>query len=526
MLLTGPAGSGKTQVLNALRQFFQEVFDDRCFRITSYMGIAANNVSGMTLHSALNLGTANNARRSRPGNSDDELTYMWSGVDYLFIDEISMISCEFLETISATLIRATGVSEPFGGISVIFAGDLTQLPPVGETRLYAYINPSYGASTHRTQNKVKGKLLWLSVSTVIILDKINRQSGAANFRFVELLTRLRIGECNASDYQLLNSRVISETQNMHSWLPDINEYCPVIVSDNTSKDAINNQMAQLFASRSGQTLQWYMAEDTKNGLAITDNSTLQIISLLHSGKTHGRLRRIPLVINMPVMITTNIDVQGGIVNGSIGTVRSISYKSLPNGERSLSHCIVYLPNATAPALPHLAAHEYPIMLESMYICYKGPRRDSHGISFKRMQIPLIPAFAMTAHKSQGQTLNKAIIDLDSCRGSEAPYVMASRVRSINDLLILRPFDFHKIRCHLSQDLRKELDRLLYRHYSTILHYADGDNSLQCQQASIALAKIKQKYSPAQLNSILGNDLIKRSSPNTLEERATKRRRLS
>lgn len=134
MLLTGPAGSGKTQVLNALRQFFQEVFDDRCFRITSYMGIAANNVSGMTLHSALNLGTANNAQRSRPGNSDDELTYMWSGIDYLFIDEISMISCEFLETISATLIRATGVSEPFGGISVIFAGDLTQLPPVGDRK--------------------------------------------------------------------------------------------------------------------------------------------------------------------------------------------------------------------------------------------------------------------------------------------------------------------------------------------------------------------------------------------------------
>ena len=93
MLLMGPTGSGKTQVLNALRQFFKEVFGDWCLWITSYMGITANNISGTTFHLALNLSTANNAQRSKLGNSDDELTYMWSGVDYLFIDEILMISC-------------------------------------------------------------------------------------------------------------------------------------------------------------------------------------------------------------------------------------------------------------------------------------------------------------------------------------------------------------------------------------------------------------------------------------------------
>jgi ATP-dependent exoDNAse (exonuclease V) alpha subunit len=472
MLLTGPAGSGKTQVLNALHQFFHEVFGDRCLRIMSYMGIAANNVSGMTLHSALNLSTANNAQRSRPGNSDEELTYMWSGVDYLFIDEISMISCEFLETISSTLCRVTGRTEPFGRISVIFAGDLTQLPPVGEPRLYAYINPSYGASCHHTQKKLKGKLLWLSVLTVIVLHKINRQSGASNHRFVELLSRLRIGECNTSDYQLLRSRIISESQNLHTWGLDVNDYSPVIISDNVSKDAINHEMAVLFASKTNQLLLSYMAEDTKNGSAITDHAVLQIISLLHSGKTHGQLHQLPLVIGMPVMITMNLDVQGGIVNGSIGTVRSICFKTLTNGEHALSHCIVHLPNATAPVLPNLGVNEYPIMQESMYITYKGGKRNSHGFSFKRMQLPLIPAFAMTAHKSQGQTLPKAIIDLNSCCGSEAPYVMVSHVHHLDDLLILRPFEFHKIRYHLSQDLRKELDRLTYHHHSTVLQYGD------------------------------------------------------
>ncbi|KAF8351780.1 hypothetical protein F5887DRAFT_871267, partial [Amanita rubescens] len=66
---------------------------------------------------------------------------------------------------------------------------------------------------------------------------------------------------------------------------------------------------------------------------------------------------------------------------------------------------------------------------------------------------------MTAHKSQGQTMEKAIIDFESCRGTEAPYVMASRVRSLAGLLIFRPFSMKKIRCNTSEDMRKEDERL-------------------------------------------------------------------
>ncbi|KAF8338562.1 hypothetical protein F5887DRAFT_833925, partial [Amanita rubescens] len=66
---------------------------------------------------------------------------------------------------------------------------------------------------------------------------------------------------------------------------------------------------------------------------------------------------------------------------------------------------------------------------------------------------------MTAHKSQGQTLNKAIIDLKDCRGTEAPYVMLSCIRRLDDLLILRHFPFAKIRCHPSQDTRRNQTRI-------------------------------------------------------------------
>ncbi|KZV98821.1 hypothetical protein EXIGLDRAFT_581197, partial [Exidia glandulosa HHB12029] len=66
---------------------------------------------------------------------------------------------------------------------------------------------------------------------------------------------------------------------------------------------------------------------------------------------------------------------------------------------------------------------------------------------------------MTAHKAQGETMESAVIDLQSCKGSEAPYVMASRVKSLAGLLVLRPFEYSKISCRNSQDLREELNRL-------------------------------------------------------------------
>ncbi|EKM80524.1 hypothetical protein AGABI1DRAFT_38352 [Agaricus bisporus var. burnettii JB137-S8] len=73
---------------------------------------------------------------------------------------------------------------------------------------------------------------------------------------------------------------------------------------------------------------------------------------------------------------------------------------------------------------------------------------------------------MTAHKAQGQTLQKAIVDLQSCHGCEAPYVMLSRVTSLEGLLILRPFDIRRIQCRPSEDTRKEMERLLGIHLQT------------------------------------------------------------
>ncbi|TDL18180.1 hypothetical protein BD410DRAFT_702405, partial [Rickenella mellea] len=73
---------------------------------------------------------------------------------------------------------------------------------------------------------------------------------------------------------------------------------------------------------------------------------------------------------------------------------------------------------------------------------------------------------MTAHKAQGQTMSRVLVDLQCCRGTEAPYVMLSRVTSLQGLVILRPFSIKKISSRQSQDLRSEMHRLQYLRLQT------------------------------------------------------------
>ena len=91
----------------------------------------------------------------------------------MFIDEVSMIGCKFLYKISETLCDATGDTRPFGGLSIIFAGDFAQLPPVKATRLYARINTRKHEQTNSFQEIIIGKMLWLSVDVVIQLQQLH-----------------------------------------------------------------------------------------------------------------------------------------------------------------------------------------------------------------------------------------------------------------------------------------------------------------------------------------------------------------
>ena len=150
------------------------------------MGIAAKNINGMTLHQLLCLNTKSSSRKNN--KYQQELRNLWEGVKYLFIDEVSMIGCIFLYKIHETLCKATGDTRPFGGISIIFAGDFAKLPPVKATHLYARIDTHKREQMTTFQETVAGKMLWLSVNIVIQLHCLHRQQGSENIQFQELLS--------------------------------------------------------------------------------------------------------------------------------------------------------------------------------------------------------------------------------------------------------------------------------------------------------------------------------------------------
>jgi len=205
MYLGGPGGTGKSRVVNALRDFFESRSETRRFRLAAYTGVAARNIGGATLHSLLQM---NESGKNMSVKAKRDLSAMWEGVDYLFVDELSMIGCEMLHNVSRALTEAKGSTAAFGGVNVILAGDFAQLPPIGDTRLYKDINTSSlaAAATNRAQGKVLGRLLWLSFETVVILHEAMRQSGSENTPFVNLLQRLRDGVCDDSDYNMLANR--------------------------------------------------------------------------------------------------------------------------------------------------------------------------------------------------------------------------------------------------------------------------------------------------------------------------------
>ena len=173
-----------------------------------------------------------------------------------------------------------------------------------------------------------------------------------------------------------------------------------------------------------------------------------------STKTHGLPRELPLYVGMPVFLTDNIATELGLTNGTTGVVKSIQFhcdEEVSGGtgfnhlERIPDCIIVELDDITMSPLNGLRPNHIPILPKSGSFKVKVPGKED-TISISRHHFPIVPRFAYTAHKSQGKTLSKAIVDLVVPGDKRGPveinfsYVPLSRVRALKDLTILRPFD--------------------------------------------------------------------------------------
>ncbi|CAF1532473.1 unnamed protein product, partial [Rotaria sp. Silwood1] len=213
MCIPGCDGTGKSQLIRALSKYFLVTKRMQMMRKLAPTGIAAAEIGGMTIHSFL--GEQRNSGKPRtikPG--DLKLEKEWRLVEYLLIDEMSMVGLNLLAKLNRIICSAKRVDPqvPFGGVNVIFFGDYLQYRPVYDAPLHTDFS---GLSKKKSGKLPNEKEIQQHVARSLILQnncvvKLTQQMRTEDPRYLQLLERLRHGQCNYDDYELLLTRVIGQ----------------------------------------------------------------------------------------------------------------------------------------------------------------------------------------------------------------------------------------------------------------------------------------------------------------------------
>ena len=407
IFITGPGGSGKSALI-------KYIYEDACKRgrnisVTALTGCAAVllNCKAKTLHSWAGIGLGN-AEADFIVEKIERNRYkkkVWKITDILIVDEISMMSLKLLELLNLVGKEIRRSNRPFGGIQVIFSGDFYQLPPVS-TNL---------SSLEDSQFCFESELwsLLFEPANQIALVKIFRQKDEV---YATILNQIREGKLKRKSYELLQSYVGRS-------VPEDSPIMPTKIFPIRSKvEQINSrEMSKLngevhtfelkkltdLSDGANQKKQYYTADEKEQEWKYLANN-LMCESVIH------------LKVGSQVMCIINKELDDGqmLCNGSQGIVTGFISNS----------AILVKFNELIREIP-LSAHTW-----------ESERSPGLGVS----QLPIILAWAITIHKSQGASLDMAEIDVGSdifeCGQT---YVALSRVRSLEGLF-LTSFDLSKI----------------------------------------------------------------------------------
>jgi len=342
------------------------------------------------------------------------------GVDYIFLDEVSMLSCRDIYKISAQLAKAMNVyDKPFGGLNFIFAGDFAQLPPAGATPLYGCVKTK-GDSRMKVsqQESAIGKALWHQVTTVVILWKNMRQKNQsdADTKLYTCLENMRYKVCTQADIDFLKTRVVNKSNKYLNLASSQFRNVSIITGWNAQKDRLNELGCKRFTKDHNKSLVSFYSIDnwkseSKNWLEddflddIKSGSffPLQLQRILwnqpHASSDHisGRL---DLCIGMPVMIQYNEATECCITRGAEGSVLGWqSFKGCDNKD-ILETVFVKLSNPPQSVnIPGLPLNVVPIVPRTQSIVCFLPSDQS--IEINCTQVSILPNFNMTDYASQG-----------------------------------------------------------------------------------------------------------------------------
>ena len=400
VFLTGKAGTGKTTFL---RQLAEKTH--KSFLVVAPTGIAALNAGGVTIHSQFLFpfgsfipehDVPGILPENAPFHTRKSLTRMHPlnlvrkkvlrATDLLIIDEVSMLRADILDAIDFRMRRAKGdPSRSFGGTQLLMIGDLHQLPPIVKEEEWSVLRNYY-----RSMHFFEARALRENGMVYIELDKIFRQQ---DDRFISVLNRLRDNRATAGDIELLNSHYRER--------PSMEGDPIIITTHNRTADGINSGKLEALPDPSS----WFEAE-------VEGDFPEKLFPLP---------QRIELKPGMQLMFIRNDSgEEKAYVNGSLARVIRI---------RGDEVCVEMKDDGS----------EYILKKEKWenkrYVVDKDSNEVSEDVIGTFGQYPVRPAWAVTVHKSQGLTFDRAVIDVGQAFAPGQVYVALSRLRSLDGLIL-------------------------------------------------------------------------------------------
>lgn len=392
IFLTGRAGTGKTTFLRNLKQH-----SPKRMIVVAPTGVAAINAGGVTIHSFFQLpfGPYLPAMQSGEGgrlkmNFNREKIAIIRSLDLLVIDEISMVRADLLDAINDVLQRYRDRNKPFGGVQLLMIGDLQQLAPVVKADEWTLIHQHYN-SPYFFDSKALRTAEYLTLE----LQHIYRQSDSA---FIDILNRVRDNTLDSSTLQKLNSRYIPNFE------PQQNEGYITLTSHNDAARAINERKMEAI-----------------DAPCYTFNCEVEgsFPEYLYPNDSELKLKKGAQVM----FIKNDTSGQHRYFNGKIGQVTDIDQ----------SHIEVTLDNVAEPIEVEIGE-----WTNAKYTIDAQTQEITEAIEGVFRQFPLKTAWAITIHKSQGLTFERAIIDAADSFSHGQVYVALSRCRSFEGLVLRTP----------------------------------------------------------------------------------------